>query len=279
MRRRVLLLFAVALLLGLGAAWYANVWLERGPGSAPEAKLEMSPVVVAAVDIPFGQEIQATHLKVLQWPKDALPAGVFHDPKQVVGRYASQKIIKDEPILEGRAVKQVGGSVLAAMIPPDMRAVTVRVNDVIGVAGFALPGNRVDIIHAQKVNNKIKTQIILQDLKVLAVDQSAQPDQNKPTVVRAVTLEVTPKQAETLVKATQDGEIRLALRNPLDNSRVAMAEEAPPSPPPPPPKKAEPKKPAVVKKAVRSRPRHRWHPRPTVVVIRGERAEVVKVSR
>lgn len=275
MRRRVLLLFVIALILGLGAAWYANVWLQRGPAPVKEVKVQTTPVVVAAVDIPFGQEIQATQLKVVQWPNNLVPAGVFGDPKQIIGRYATQKIIKDEPILEGRAVKKEGGSVLAALLPADMRAVTVRVNDVIGVAGFALPGNRVDVIHARKFGNQVKTKIILQDLKVLAVDQSAQPDQKKPTVVRAVTLEVTPRQAETLVKATQDGEIRLALRNPLDNSRVAVAEAPPPPPPPPPVKKAAPKP----KKVVRSRARHRWHPRPRVIVMRGERVEVIRVPR
>ncbi|MEJ2694281.1 MAG: Flp pilus assembly protein CpaB, partial [Candidatus Thiodiazotropha sp.] len=104
------------------------------------------------------------------------------------------------------------------------RALTVRVNDVIGVAGFLLPGNRVDVVATRRGSGKHKTvsNTIVENLKVLAVDQSVSSDKNDPVIVRAVTLEVTPKQAELIVKATTDGNLQLTLRNPLD---LAMHEK------------------------------------------------------
>jgi pilus assembly protein CpaB len=128
-------------------------------------------------------------------------------------------------------VDTLEGSTLAAMVDPEKRAVTVRVNDVIGVAGFLLPGNRVDVLASRKQNNRAQTEILLEDLRVLAVDQVASPDKDKPLLVRAVTLEVTPKQAGKLVNATVEGTVQLALRNPAaKTARVA----SPPSAPAPP---------------------------------------------
>src|ERR1700686_4217002 len=113
-----------------------------------------------------------------------------------------------------------GESALAANIAKDKRAVTVRVDDVIGVAGFLLPGNRVDVVATRKDDRTsvIPSETILNNIKVLAVDQSAAANSNEPVVVRAVTLEVTPEEAETLLKGKAAGSIQLALRNPLDES-------------------------------------------------------------
>jgi pilus assembly protein CpaB len=133
--------------------------------------------------------------------------------------------------MKSRAVEQFGGSTLSAVISPDKRAVTVRANDIIGVAGFLLPGNRVDVLAARvadRSNNKVKTETVLQNLKVLAVDQTASPDRDQPVVVRAITLETDPKQAEKLFQATEEGSIQLVLRNPFDN---AIISEPPPAPP------------------------------------------------
>jgi pilus assembly protein CpaB len=99
------------------------------------------------------------------------------------------------------------------------------VNDVIGVAGFLLPGNRVDILFTKRQSGRSVTQTILQDIKVLAVDQTASTDKDRPVVVRAVTMELTPAEAETLVKATSEGTLQLTLRNPLDSELVAKKEE------------------------------------------------------
>jgi pilus assembly protein CpaB len=120
-----------------------------------------------------------------------------------------------------------------------MRAVSVRVNDVVGVAGFLLPGNRVDVVAAYRERTDTHSETVVQNVKVLAVDQSASSDKNEPIVVRAVTLEVSPADAEKLILAEQRGSIQLALRNPLDESITKKAVAAAPvvrtkAPPPAP---------------------------------------------
>lgn len=229
-KRRAFVLFVLALALGAGATWQANRWIKNRllPQSA-----DANTVVVAAMEIPFGQKIEGSHLKTVAWPSDSVPAGSFQEVAQVEGRIANQKIVQNEVIIDQRVVEQVSGSTLAAIISPQKRAVTVRVNDVIGVAGFLLPGNRVDVIAARKNQKRVNTRTMLENLKVLAVDQTASPDKDKPVVVRAVTLELDTRQAEELVKATEEGKVQLTLRNPLDASRVPVAEKKPEKKPEP----------------------------------------------
>ena len=129
---------------------------------------------------------------------------------------ANQKLIAGEPLLAERLVERLTGSALSAMIAPNMRAITVRVNDVAGVAGFLLPGNRVDVLGTRKVNGRANTTTVLQNVKVLAVDQRANRDKDEPIVVRAVTLEADVEDSITLVRATEEGTVQLALRNPED---------------------------------------------------------------
>ncbi|MEO7775789.1 MAG: Flp pilus assembly protein CpaB, partial [Steroidobacteraceae bacterium] len=118
----------------------------------------------------------------------------------------------------------------AAIVSPNMRAVSIRVDDVVGVGGFLLPGNRVDVVASHERDGKAFAETILNDVKVLAVDQSASSDKNEPVVVRAVTLEVTPDGAESIMKSRELGRLQLTLRNPLDNS-VQLAKGAPLPPP------------------------------------------------
>lgn len=219
-KRRTFSLLFLAIIFGFGATWVANQWLQARMGSTAENEVANNtvPVVVAALEIAFGQPIEAAHIKTVTWPKDTVPEGVFQEAAAVEGRIATQRIFPGEPIFQSRAVERLQGSTLAAVIAPNKRAVTVRVNDVIGVAGFLLPGNRVDVLATHKVNRRALTETILEDLKVLAVDQTASPEKDRPIVVRAVTLEMDPEQAEKLVKATEEGSVQLALRNPLDKA-------------------------------------------------------------
>jgi pilus assembly protein CpaB len=243
--RRGPILILVSLLLAVGAAWVANRWLiaqtapvDAGPGTVP--------VVMAAIGIPMGTKIEPRHLAVIQMLEDTAPDGAFKAAAEVEGKVALAEILKGEILLAGRFADQGGGSALAAVVGENMRAVSVRVNDVVGVAGFLLPGNRVDVVAAYRDGQQTRSETVLQNVKVLAVDQSASADKNEPVVVRAVTLEVTPKDAEALILASQRGAIQLALRNPLDN---ALQEEPP--------------------KAVVAAPRPRTGPPPSVTVIRG----------
>ncbi|MEN8133128.1 MAG: Flp pilus assembly protein CpaB [Pseudomonadota bacterium] len=222
LKRRALFLFAIAVTLGIFAAFFANQWIQGRMSPITTAEASTAPVVVAALEIPFGQRIDAAHVKTIAWPSNSLPKDFFSKVEDVEGLVAKQKILPGELLLRGRIAQNASGSTLSAIITANMRAITVRVNDVIGVGGFLLPGNRVDVLSSRKDKKRVYTKTILEDLKVLAVDQTASPDKDKPIVVRAVTLEVTPKQAVVLVKATQEGNVQLALRNPEDKSRAEV---------------------------------------------------------
>jgi pilus assembly protein CpaB len=148
--------------------------------------------------------------------------------------------MKGEILLDARFADQGAGSTLAAVVGENMRAVSVRVNDVVGVGGFLLPGNRVDVVAAYRDRQDMLSETVVQNVKVLAIDQTAASDKNEPVVVRAVTLEVTPNDAEKLILAEQRGSIQLALRNPLDETvtkkvvapvaAVVRTQAPPPSP-------------------------------------------------
>lgn len=221
MKRRGFLLIMVSLALAIAAAWVARNWVQARllAGSSTEA---VQTVVVAAMEIPFGTKVESRHLKTITLPDNAAVGNHFDKADQVIGQIALQKVIAGEILLKERFAGRDSGSTLAAIVKPDMRAVTVRVDDVIGVAGFLLPGNHVDVVAARMVDQthqRAETHTVLHDLNVLAVDQTANQDKDQPVVVHAVTLEVTPKQAEILVKAREEGRIQLTLRNPLDQSR------------------------------------------------------------
>jgi pilus assembly protein CpaB len=231
---RTLVLFTVALLLAVLAVFIARRWVETlQPGVVPQA--QTVPVVVAALEIPYLQKINATQIKTIDWPKGSAPSGGLSDPAQVIGKISTQTVYPGEIILEQRLRDHLGGSPLAMVIAPNMRAVAVRVNDVSGVGGFLLPGNRVDVLASRKAegsNATVRTETIIQDLKVLAVDQEASQDKDKPVVVKAVTLEMTPAQAEIVVKADEEGTLQLSLRNPTDQKVWAQVKPAEPPKPP-----------------------------------------------
>ncbi|MBR9867011.1 MAG: Flp pilus assembly protein CpaB [Oceanospirillales bacterium] len=217
---RTLLLILVSGLLAFGAAFMANSWLKhQTPVIAESTPTDTESVVTAALEIMYGQKVEARHLTTVQMPKAYAPEGAVRQTDEIVGMIAQSDIIPGEILMSARFSKIATGSALASLIEPNMRAVTVRVNDVIGVAGFLLPGNRVDVLASRKINKRSYTNTILSDLKVLAVDQTARAKKNDPVIVRAVTLEVTPAQAETIVKARDEGPIQLSLRNPEDKSK------------------------------------------------------------
>ncbi len=220
-KRRAVTLVFVSLLLAVGAAWVANTWLQSRVMPAVEANAD-NPVVVAAMEIPFGFKIDATRIKTVNMPPAAVPGGAFRSTQEVEGKIAKQTFVPGEVLIKERVAEHLGGSTLAAIVEPEMRAITVRVNDVVGVGGFVLPGNRVDVVASRRVGDRAEAKTVLQDLKVLAVDETASTDKNDPVIVRAVTLEMTPPQAEVLVKAQQEGTVQLTLRNPLDHSAMKV---------------------------------------------------------
>lgn len=216
---KALLLLLVSLGFGGGASVYAKNWLEAQQGVVAETEVaNMTEVVIAAREIPYGQVIEKTHLRTVGWPADAVPEGVYTDKEELIGKIVNQAALPGDLMLQARITDKLEGSRLSALIAPNKRAITVRVDDVNGVAGFLLPGNRVDVLATRLVDRRAKTQTLLQDIKVLAIDQKATRDEDDPVVVRAVTLEADLEEATKLTGATAEGTIQLVLRNPDDRS-------------------------------------------------------------
>jgi len=221
-----------SLLLAALAAWVANNWLASRMQAPPAPAQDH--IVTAAIEIPLGTKLEQRHLAMIEMIPGKAPAGAFHKYEDVIGKVASSSLIAGEIVLAPRLADANGGSALASVVAANMRAVTVRVDDVVGVAGFLLPGNRVDVIATEKDSSgsQARATTILSNVKVLAVDQSAAADSNQPVVVRAVTLELSPPDAEILLKGKTAGAIQLTLRNPLDESDARTKLAATPAPAP-----------------------------------------------
>jgi len=254
---RTLMLLAIATLVGCGAAWYANQWINQSQYVGSE-DVDQKKVVVSAMAIPYGQKVKMQHVRLITMPVDMVPEGAFFTLEEVENKIANTSILAGDILRKERFTEHMGGSTLAALIEPNKRAISVRVNDVVGVAGFLLPGNNVDVISSRKgANKRIVTNTVLKNIKVLAVDQTSNADENKPVIVRAVTLEMTPKQTEVLIKARDEGKIQLTLRNPMEEVV------------------AEVKKPVVKKTRKR---KYRAPSSSVVTVIRGTSTEKTKVK-
>jgi pilus assembly protein CpaB len=176
------------------------------------------------MNLPMGTKMQAKNVATIEMIPGQEPAGTFRDFKELDGKVTTVTVPAGQMLMASMFAKE-GESALAAVVAKDKRAVTVRVDDVVGVAGFLLPGNRVDVVATRKDEHSgvVSSETILSNIKVLAVDQTAAANSNEPVVVRAVTLEVTPSDAETLLKGKASGSIQLALRNPLDQSDARRA--------------------------------------------------------
>ena len=190
-------LFVLAVLASLAAAVYAANWV------AQRGSLDADKVVVAATDIPLGGKILPNMLNTVDWPRGSIPDGAFHDMQQLQDRVVKVGVLRGEAVLEGKLAPVGTKGGLAAVIAPGKRAMTVRVNDVVGVAGFALPGNYVDVVVNAQQEQAGKTEesrqiskTVLENVLVLAVAQEADRDETKPKVVSAVTLELSPEDAE-----------------------------------------------------------------------------------
>lgn len=220
MNSRFAIMLIIAVVMAGGAAWLAKRWVDSQTGNVEVAHPDTTSVVVAAAKIPFATRIEATHIKLMEWPKDNVPEGAFTELEPVIGKVTQRDFYANEILLQPQVTDHVGGSTLSAIIEQGKRAMSVRVDDVVGVAGFILPGNRADIIATRREGS---TYTLLRNIKVLAIDQTASRDQDKPAVVRALTLEVTPQQAEKLVQAMKTGTLQFTLRNPMDDSEVNLA--------------------------------------------------------
>ena len=225
MDRRFLTVLGMSLVFALVvSAIFYQLSARAGRGRRSPEKKEMTDVVVAAADLAVGTLIKPDDVKVGQIAKDRFPAGAFARPEEILGRPVISKILAEEPVFEGRLADRGSGFGLAPVIPVGMRAVSVRVNEVVGVAGFVLPGMRVDVLVTLRPpgNTGARTTTVLQNIIVLSAGEHIEPDDGGKAIhVAVVTLMVTPGQAETLTLAGTEGRIQLVLRNGGDQGTQA----------------------------------------------------------
>ncbi len=170
-----------------------------------------------------GTALRPEDLRAIEWPAKSVPEGAFHKPEEIVGRGLIQPVVAFEPILPGKLASAEAGAGLPPVIPEGMRALSVRVNDVIGVAGYVLPGTRVDVLVTVSPTDQrddMTSKVILSNVQVLTAGTRIERDveKDKPVSVSVVTLLVDPTQAERLTLASTEGKIQLALRNPMDKT-------------------------------------------------------------
>jgi pilus assembly protein CpaB len=223
-RTSTIVMIAFAVVFGLLAVFVAQSWLNRQAEirlkhmEAAQKPVAGRTVVVASAPLRFGMPLAPQSLREVSWPQEAIPAGTFPSIQQLTAggkRIVLAAIEANEPVLASKITGPGQRATLSAVIGQGMRAVTIRVNDVEGVAGFVLPGDHVDVLltqHPDKDKRSGNTDVVLQNIKVLAVDQLADDSSEKPAVMKAVTLEVDTVAAQKLSLAASLGTLSLVLR-------------------------------------------------------------------
>jgi pilus assembly protein CpaB len=220
-RTRIFIVLALAVMAGGTFAFATYQYMQNTP--VQTVGVPTRAVMVAAMDLGLGAELRPEDLRAIDWPAAAVPAGAFGSAEELTGRGLIQPVAQHEPILPSKLASKEAGAGLPPVIPDGYRAVSVRVNDVIGVAGYVLPGTRVDVVATVNPTTQatdVTSKVILTNMQVLAAGTKIERDVegNKPIAVTVVTLLVNPEQAERLTLASTEGKIQLALRNPLDQT-------------------------------------------------------------
>jgi pilus assembly protein CpaB len=268
LRKAPLLFMVLALLLAVLAAWSAHRWILTRGDQAASVQVVTSPILVAGADLPAGQRLETQHLTVQQWPAGTLPAGHLTQPSQALGRVLRGPLVKGEVMLAAKLMPEGLAGGLSAVVPDGFRAITVHVDEVIGVGGFLQPADRVDVlvtVNKGAFQNDPATRLVLQDIPVLTVGEKVQDDGDgvkiKRQKVTVVALQVKPEQGERLALAANEGKVILALRSQGDHQDygtsgarlTSLMPEALAAPPPPPaPRKDEPPSIEVIKGVNRS---------------------------
>jgi pilus assembly protein CpaB len=293
--KRFFIVLVGALIFGVLAAVSVSKYLS----SAQAYTKNLNKVAVAKVPIPLGSKIVAEQITVVQFPKESTPDGAFDTPEKLTGRVAVVNIAAREPVTESRLAPEGTAAGLSAVIPEGYRAMTVKVDDAAGISGFIMPGALVDVVvvidpREGSGNQDPISKIVLQNIKVLANGQNIDKpkDEREANSVKAVTLQVTPEQAEKLALATTEGKLQLVMRNQIDqgdeqtpgvNKRGLLTGEAALKAPEPgslkseqPKQEAKPvvRRPAVAKPAAAPAPQPT--PRASVEMIEGAKKRSVE---
>jgi pilus assembly protein CpaB len=227
MRGQGLIILGVAILIGLAAVFLANSYLGRVEQQQTTTAQGMVKVAVATVPLEFGTPITPDKVRLVDWPAGSLPEGTFSSIPQLLPmnhtRVALRPMAANEPILRSKISGEGGRAAISAVLDPAKRAVAVRVSDVAGVAGFVLPGDVVDVLITRTPmvangNSQQITDILLQKVRVIAIDQDASDSTDKPAIGKTATLEVAQVDAQKLALAQQVGQLSLALVNPASET-------------------------------------------------------------
>ena len=221
MRRQTVIALAVAVVLGLIAVYLANAYLGRSDQLVQQAQQGTTKVAVAAVPLDYGMDVTPDKVRFVDYPSSSIPAGAFSDFNQLAPagkrRVVLRPMAMNEPILATKLAGEGLGPSIAYLLPDGMRAAAVRLNDVSGVAGFVQPMDTVDVLITRQMPGPNATQVtdvLLQAVKVIAIDQNAQGADGKPVLARTATLEVSPIDAQKLALAQNVGALSLVLRKP-----------------------------------------------------------------
>jgi pilus assembly protein CpaB len=226
--QRTLIFFGLALLFGVAAAFTARDLIDDRSAQAAVPALETVSVVLARADLPTGVALRDQQLETVDWPADYAPKNGFHDKEDLKGRVPRRAIAAGEPVLGASLLPEGSAAGLVSVIEQDVRAVSVKVDPVIGVAGFVRPGAHVDVLATLRRLDREKklpySKVILQDVEVLAIDQQMETASNgEAELVSVVTLQVTTQEAEHLIYSAHEGKLQLALRGPGDREIVRTA--------------------------------------------------------
>jgi pilus assembly protein CpaB len=215
---RLIVVLAIAVVTASAASFGVYEAIRRRPAVKVEAPSVF--VVVAAQPVEMGVMLTTVHVKLIPWPERSPIAGAFHDVSAVIDRGLTAPVLENEPITEGKLAPPLAGAGLPPVIHPGMRAMSVKVNEVIGVAGFVVPGARVDVIVTVRQDKGSMSRVVVSNVQVLTAgtryDQGEAKKDGKPIPTSVVTLMVPPADAERIALAASEGQIMLALRNPLD---------------------------------------------------------------
>lgn len=227
--RRPTIFVLLAGLAALAAALVVYSALKKREAEVRQAMAQTVQIVVAAHDLPLGTKIEPGAVKLARWSRDSIPPGAFTNPQAVMNAFVKTAFVQNEPIVADRLFTgQKTAGVLPLLIPPGMRAMSVPVDEVSDIAGFVLPHAHVDIlvsVPGAAPDGKTLSKIVLENVEVLAVAQEIEKVNDKPQVVKVVTLLVTPQEAERLALASGQGTLRLAMRN-YDDTKVVYTHGA-----------------------------------------------------
>ncbi len=231
-QRRSIIILGFAILLGLAAVFVANSYLSKAEQAQATPQGGMTKVVVASMPLPFGAAITPEKIRVVDWPAASVPPGAFREAVQLTSlgkqRVVLRQIEPGEPILTSKLSGEGGRATMSGVLRPEMRAVAVRVNDVAAASGFVLPGDTVDVFVTRTMQDGMGgggqqiTDVLLQNIRVIAIDQNANDSSKDPAIGKTATLEVNQVDAQKLVLGQQVGQLTLVLRNVTDQPNPAV---------------------------------------------------------